>query len=335
MVTKSTAIIDPYFRKMEEIFSSKDLTRLYEIVKVVWGKNTPMSLEEYKDALLTAEVIICAEWRYGDTLKTAKNLRAIISVSGGFPRNLDYNYCFANNIRVLSVAPAFARQVAEMALGMTLAVSREISIGDRAMRNQNELWLHAGNLRTFLLYEKPVGFIGFGSIARELLRLLKPFKVSISVYDPWLSDGFLRSNNVKPVDLVTLLKSSKIIFVLAAPTSENRTLLSREHLEKIQRGAVLVLISRAHLVDFEALTDLVSQGRFKAAIDVFPSEPLEVDHPIRQAEYVVLSAHRAGSVKEGLWEIGKMIVTDLEMIVNDLPPQLLKNAEPEVIRRIF
>jgi phosphoglycerate dehydrogenase-like enzyme len=49
---------------------------------------------------------------------------------GGFPRKLDYNYCFKHNIRVLAVAPAFARQVAEMALGMTLAASR-----DRAIHN--------------------------------------------------------------------------------------------------------------------------------------------------------------------------------------------------------
>jgi len=54
--------------------------------------------------------------------------------------------------------------------------------------------------------------------------------------------------------------------------------------------------------------------QFKAAIDVFPTEPLHVDHPIRRAEGVVLSAHRAGSVREGLWHIGEMVVDDLEAI---------------------
>ena len=50
-----------------------------------------------------------------------------------------------------------------------------------------------------------------------------------------------------------------------------------------RRNAVLVLISRAHLVDFEALTELVLEGRFKAAIDVFPAEPLPPDHPRHDA----------------------------------------------------
>ena len=96
---------------------------------------------------------------------------------------------------------------------------------------------------------------------------------------------------------------------------------------------MLVLISRAHVVDFDALTDLVLEGRFKAAIDVFPVEPLPADHPIRQAPGAVLSAHRAGSVKQGLCEIGRMVVDDIEAIVQGLPPQRMQLAQPELIGR--
>jgi len=96
---------------------------------------------------------------------------------------------------------------------------------------------------------------------------------------------------------------------------------------------VLVLISRAHVVDFDALTELVLAGRFKAAIDVFPIEPFPADHPIRRAPGAVLSAHRAGSVKEGLWEIGRMVVDDLEVIARGLPPQRLQVAQPELVNR--
>jgi phosphoglycerate dehydrogenase-like enzyme len=124
-----------------------------------------------------------------------------------------------------------------------------------------------------------------------------------------------------------------VIFALAVPSTENQALLTRELLELIQPGAVLVLISRAHVVDFDALTELVLAGRFKAAIDVFPTEPLPLDHPIRQAPGAVLSAHRAGSVPEGLWEIGQMVVDDLEAIVRGLPPQRLQPAHPELIGR--
>ena len=105
-------------------------------------------------------------------------------------------------------------------------------------------------------------------------------------------------------------------------------------LDLIEPGAVLVLVSRAHVVDFDALTEFVLAGRFKAAIDVFPAEPLALDHPIRRAVGAVLSAHRAGSVAEGLQEIGQRVTDDLEAILRGLPPQRLQVAQPELIMRV-
>lgn len=333
MTTKPRVVVDPHFRTMQEIFAPADLARLHAIVEVIWGRDEPMPPDEARAAMQGAIAIVASGWRYGQLPDRAASLRAIIDVSGGFPTTLDYPRCFARGIRVLSAAPAFGPQVAEMALGMALAASREIVAGDRAMRMGTERWSHAGNASTFLLYGQPVGLIGYGSIARCLRPLLAPFGCPISVYDPWLGEGYLRSQGVEPVTLAHLLQTSQVIFVLASPSSENQALLSRDLLTHIQPGAVLVLISRAHVVDFDALTELVLAGRFKAAIDVFPLEPLPLDHPIRQVAGVVLSAHRAGSVREGLWELGRMVVDDLEAIAQGLPPQRLQPAQPELIGR--
>lgn len=333
MPDKPRVVVDPHFRRMGEIFATEDLDRLHSLVNVVWGQDEPMPLDAAREALATAQAVVCADWRYGDALGQAPRLRAILTVSGGFPRELDYAQCFARGIRVLSAAPAFGRPVAEMALGMALAASRDIVAGDRAMRAGVEQWQHAGNTGTFMLYGKRIGLIGYGSLARCLRPLLEPFGCRFAVYDPWLSAGYLRSQGVEPLDLESLLETCPVIFVLAIPSVENQALLSRELLERIQPGAVLVLISRAHVVDFDALTELVLAGRFKAAIDVFPLEPLPLDHPIRQAPGAVLSAHRAGPVKEGLWEIGQMVVDDLEAITRQLPPQRLQLAQPELVGR--
>jgi phosphoglycerate dehydrogenase-like enzyme len=333
MISKPRVVVDPHFRTMQEIFAPADLERLHAIVEVIWGRDEAMPLDQARAALADAIAVVSSGWRYGEVPDAAASLRAIIDVSGGFPQTLDYARCFARGIRVLSAAPAFGPQVAEMALAMALSASREIAAGDRAMRTGEERWLHAGNTSTFMLYGRPVGFIGYGSIARCLRPLLAPFGCPIVVYDPWLGAGYLRSQGVEPIALEQLLQTAQIIFVLASPSSENRALLSRELLEQIQPGAVLVLISRAHLVDFDALTEFVLAGRFKAAIDVFPIEPLPLDHLIRQASGAVLSAHRAGSVTEGLWELGRMVVDDLEAITRGLPPQRLQPAQPELIGR--
>jgi phosphoglycerate dehydrogenase-like enzyme len=330
---KPQLLLDPHFRRMAEIFAPADLERLHAIAQVVWGRDEPMPPEEARTALREATALVCADWRYGDALGEAANLRAILTVSGGWPQALPYDQCFARGIRVLSAAPAFGPQVAEMALGMALACCREIVAGDRAMREGAERWLHAGNQGAFLLYGKPVGLIGYGGIARCLRPLLAPFGCPVAVYDPWLGEGYLRSQGLEPLGLERLLEASRVIFVLATPSAENRALLGRDLLQRIQPDAVLVLISRAHVVDFDALTELLLAGRFRAAIDVFPTEPLPADHPIRRAPGAVLSAHRAGSVAEGLHEIGRMVVDDLEAIMRGLPPQRLQPAQPELVGR--
>jgi phosphoglycerate dehydrogenase-like enzyme len=326
-------IVDPFFRSMDDIFSADEARRLTDLVEVVWGRDDPMPLEEFEAALPDAFAVVSGGWRYG-ALDDASNLRAILIVSGGWPPELDYARCFERGIRVLSAAPAFAEAVAEMALALALASSRDIVAEDRLVRAAHERWLSsAGTLGTFLLAGKRVGFVGFGNIGRRLCALIEPFGCELCAYDPWLTDAYLREERVEPTSLRHLVETSRVIFVLATPTSENRALLSRELLELVQPDAVVVLVSRAYVVDFEALTELVLEGRFRAAIDVFPSEPLDPAHPIRTAPGVVLSPHRAGLVQEALWEIGRRVVDDLEAILRGLPPRRLQVGEPELASR--
>jgi phosphoglycerate dehydrogenase-like enzyme len=331
-----TVLVDPHFRKMDEIFRPEDLERLRALAHVVWARSEPMPREAARAALAEAVAVITGGWgRYGeDALELAPHLRAIMDVGGSFPGpELDYERCFTRGIRVLGSAWAFGPMVAEMALGMALDACREITAGDAAVRAGTEKWFRAGNVGTFSLYDQPVGFIGCGGLARCLRPLLQPFRCPIRAYDPWLTDTYIREEGFAPVGLDELLSQSRFIFVLAVPASENRALLDRRCLELLDPASVLILISRAHLVDFDALTDLLHAGRFRAAIDVFPQEPLPADHPIRRAPNTVLSAHRAGSVREGLWEIGRAVVDDLEALLRGLPPRRMQQALPELIRR--
>lgn len=330
-----TVILDPHRRTLDEIFDPVDLERLSATFDVFWGQDEPMPLDDFAQVKEGAFAIVTGRWRYGD-VKEMSTLRAILDVGGRHPspKALNYADCFARGIRVLSCAPAFGPMVAEMALGMVLAATREIVDGHVAFTQGTETYLHAGNANTFTLYDQPVGFIGYGGLARRLQPLLAPFRCRIQAYDPWLTTTYLSRQGVTPVNLETLLTTSRVIFVLAIPSTENKALLDRRALEMIRPGSVLAVISRAHLVDFDALTELVSAGRFKAALDVFPQEPLPQDHPIRHAPGVVLSAHRAGSVREDLRGIGRMVVDDLEALLVGLPPREMQEAQPEIIARL-
>ncbi len=335
MSDRTKVVLDPAFRKLDEIFDPHDLERLSTVADVIWGRDEPMPAEEFAGVKGEVFAIITGSWRHG-SIEEMPKLRAILEVGGRHPspKVLDYKACFARSIRVLSCAPAFGPMVAEAALGMALAASRDIVAGHEAFHTGEERYLHAGNIGTFTLFDETVGFIGYGGLAKNLRPLLDPFRVKILAYDPWLPDSYLSGQGVTPTNLETLLATAKVIFVLAIPSSENRAMLDRARLNLIQPDAVLVLISRSHVVDFDALTDLVYEKRFKAAIDVFPQEPLPRDHPIRQAPNVVLAAHRAGSVRKDLRLIGRMTVDDIEAMTLGLPPTAMQVAQPEIVFRL-
>ncbi len=269
-----------------------------------------------------------------ERLARAEKLRAIVNVEGNFLPNVDYGAALDRGVHVLNASPAFALGVAEMALGMALDLARGISAADRAMRAGREVYGLDGNDAAFLLTGQPVGIVGFGDLGRELHRLLAPFRCDVSVYDPWLPDLVIEQAGARPAPLDDVLAGSRVIFVFAAATSENEGFLGRAQLERIRSDAVLLLMSRAGVVDFDALTDLVARGRLRAGTDVFPEEPLAAGHPARALDGLLLSPHRAGGMREAFLQIGRLAVADLELIARGLPPVACRRAERETAGRL-
>lgn len=334
MPAKPTVLLAPHFRKLTEIFDQRDLDRLHGFSEVVWNSDEPLPDEAFEAYLPDIWAYVGAhQHRFDeDRLERAPKLRAIVEVAGGFGGEIDYRTCFARGIRVLSCAPAFGRQVAEMALAMILSGARGLVAEHEAFRRGDEGWQRDRTDWDFSLHGQAVGLIGFGSLARNLLPLLAPFECRIRAYDPWLPDSQILQAGCEPAGLDEVLTESRVVVVLAVPTPDNEGLLSREKLALLPRNALLAVISRSHLVDFDALTEALHRGDFQAAIDVFPQEPLPADHPIRTAPNVILSAHRAASIWKERRAIGRMVVDDLELMARGLPPSRLQAAQPELIR---
>ena len=179
-----------------------------------------------------------------------------------------------------------------------------------------------------------IGFIGFGDLGRALHRLLPGFRARIRVFDPWLPPGLLQELGVEPASLDEVLSQSNVIFVVASVTSDNGGFLGAGEFAKMRKGASFVLLSRAGVVDFEALMAAVRSGHIRAASDVFPEEPLGLDHPVRKLEGFVLSAHRAGALDAAFKQMGRMVLDDMALMSKGLPPVTCRRAERETVSRM-
>ncbi|MEZ0292256.1 MAG: hydroxyacid dehydrogenase [Solirubrobacteraceae bacterium] len=327
-------LVDPQPRTLDMICDPPTRARLEALGRLVVSDAEPMP-DAQVDAHLPEAVAILGQTDLpAERLARAERLRAVVNVEGNLLPNVDYAAARDRGIHVLVASPAFAPAVAEAALGMAIDLARGIGAADRAMRAGTESYGLDSNAGAFLLTGAPVGIVGFGDLGRALRRLLAPFGCPVRVHDPWLPELVIRAADAEPSGLDELLAASRVVFVLAAATSDNQGFLGERELRLIPPGGVLLLMSRAGVVDFDALVRVVAEGRIRAATDVFPEEPLAPDHPARGLDGMLLSPHRARGMPEAFLEIGRLAVADLELILRGLPPVACKRAEAETVGRM-
>ncbi|HTR13218.1 MAG TPA: hydroxyacid dehydrogenase [Roseiarcus sp.] len=333
-MAKPVIVIDPQPRALKEIFDEGLWERLKTAGELAVHEGAGrMPGEKFDKLLPEMELLIGQSDMHKSRLDRAPKLRAIINIETNFLQNVDYETCFQRGIHVLAPGGAFAKPVAEMALGMAIDLCRGITTADRAMRRGNEKWLLEGAEGCFSLYGARVGLVGFGDLARAFTPLLSPFGCTIIAYDPWVSAHFMSAHGVKAASLEEVLRNSQVIVIFAAVTSENQNFLAKREFDMIAPGSAVLLMSRAGVVDFPELLRQVESGRFRAATDVFPEEPAPLSAPARKVEGLLLSPHRAGAMADSLLEIGRQTVADAELILRGLPPLSCRRAQRETVMR--
>jgi phosphoglycerate dehydrogenase-like enzyme len=332
-MSKARILVDPFPRTLAHICRPETLTRLHALGDLTVHEDGPMP-DAMVDKHLPETTLLVGQTRMDtERLKRARKLRAIINVETNFTDAIDYEYCFANGIHVLTPGSAFADVVAESALGMAIDLVRGITRADRDMRVGREAYGLEGNAGCYSLMRARVGLIGFGDLARSLHRLIQPFNCPMKVFDPWVPDYLVRKYGATPAGLDDVLSSSQVIFVFAGVTSENQGFLGRKELSLIQRDSAFLLMSRAAVVDFPVFLEFVREGLFRAATDVFPEEPVAKDDPVRRIDNLLLSAHRTGGMQTALFDIGDQMVADAELILRGLPPVVCRRAQRETVSR--
>jgi D-3-phosphoglycerate dehydrogenase / 2-oxoglutarate reductase len=206
--------------------------------------------------------------------------------------------------------------VAELALGLVLSGLRRTSAHHMAMRAGGEKWVESFPVDIDPLERqltgRAVGIVGFGRIGQRLAELLRPFHVTLRVYDPFLPADVPSRMGALRVGMDELAGESEVVVLCAANSENARHVVDGRLVGMLRPDCVLVNVGRSMLVDMEALRKRLEKGELIAMLDVFDTEPLERDSPLRTLPNAFLSPHRAGGIMESVDRALTMLTDDFE-----------------------
>ena len=327
---KLIVISDPFPRTLDLIFTKKKLKELktkYTLI-VAPSKNKK---KFYESNIHKASFIMGQPDLDKKLLSKAIKLKAIINVESNFMNNVDYQYCHKRGIHVIATSPVFSKPVAEIALGMTLSLLRNIHEAHFDFLKGKEKYGLESNLKASMLSGKKIGLLGFGDLAKSLYPLLLPFTKDISVYDPWLPKNVIKKYGFQPINLKDMFSKCEVIYVLAAVTTENKNLIDKKLLNRMKPNTLFILMSRAAVVNFKDLVTRLKKGDIYVATDVFPEEPVRKNDPIRKVKNILFSAHRAGALKEAFFDMGNIVLKDMDLILKNQKPKYCKKAQLKTV----
>jgi D-3-phosphoglycerate dehydrogenase len=253
-------------------------------------------------ALADADALIVRSAVQADAalLQHAPRLR-LIGRAGVGVDNIDTAEATRRGIVVMNTPGANAVAVAELTLGLMIAMARSIP---RANAGLHEGKWDKKTLQGTELRGKTLGIVGLGRIGLEVARRAKAFGMHLIGYDPFVAPVIARENSVTLVSIDELFSEADYLSLHVGLTPQTEGLINRHSLAIMKPGVRLVNCARGELIVDEALVDALQSGHVAgAALDVFRQEPLKAS-PYFDIPTVFLSPHIAGSTDEAQEAIG-------------------------------
>ncbi|WP_455381933.1 NAD(P)-dependent oxidoreductase [Salinispira pacifica] len=165
-------------------------------------------------------------------------------------------------------------------------------------------------------------------IGREIALRARAFGMQILAYDPYVRPELLAELDARSGSLEEVASQSDFLAMAAKVTPETIGLFSERHFTLMKPSAYFINTARAALVDYGALYRALSRNRIAgAAIDVYTSEPIPPDEPLRKLSNVLLSPHLAGASRDIPRNHSRIIVEQLSHLLDGVKPQFMKNPD--------
>ena len=279
----------------------------FEILENVSKNNLIKELPKYDGLTLRVAKLD------SEILNYCKKLKVISRHGVGYD-NVDINFLKKNNITLLITATANAVAVSEHAMYMMLALSKGITLYDRAVRS-GDFKKNVSKIETYELFKKEILIAGFGRIGKNLIKKCLGFDMKVSVYDPFVNKEIIDSfGGTKVEDLNAAVKTVDFVSIHMPLNKETKNLIDINILKKMRKNAIIVNTSRGGVINEidldKALNDNIIFG---AGLDVFEKEPPDPSNPLLKNNRVLLSPHSSTFTKECKTRMG---IETVQNIIN-------------------
>jgi D-3-phosphoglycerate dehydrogenase / 2-oxoglutarate reductase len=246
-----------------------------------------------------ADGLLVGTARIGPALLDAAPRLRIVARYGIGLDNVDVEEATRRGV-VVTNAPGFCREeVAEHVLALLLCLARGVHLYDRAVRAGD--WTRAGARPVRRVAGQTLGVVGFGAIGRTVAERAGGIGMRVIVHDPVVD---VRAAGEEPVGLEELARRADVVTLHTPLTDETRGLVNERFLAAMKPTAFLINTARGALVDQDALTHALAEGRIAGAgLDTFVPEPLPAGHPLLESERALLTPHVAFYSEESVHDV--------------------------------
>lgn len=340
-MTTSAILVHPNFDAVWP-FTADHARRIWnaqgevEFVRVAPGENSPvgqlLSNPGHIKRLVTFDVPLTSA-----CIESLPQLREVVVQRGGYGSLKEGDALFdelqAKGIRLIRKTSEgfWGQSVSEFGLALTLAALRRIPQTHRSIIESHQAWTYSPpggvgtpgarggqfgddpNFTSGTLAGKRVRIVGAGNIASRYASFAHFMGADVAAWDPFASEpSFHRAGSRREYFLDRLVQDAEIFAPMVPLTNKTVGLVTEQHIQALPKGALVVLVTRAGIVDMPALRRRVLADELALAADVFDVEPLPLDDPLLGRHNVIHTPHNAGRTRQANERLAEMLLEQFE-----------------------
>ena len=261
----------------------------------------------------------------GETIRAARRLKVIGRFGVGID-NIDVEAATERGIPVVYTPGANAQAVAEHALSLTFCLVKRLQFWNRELLagHWNARWTdHSDDVMG-----KTLGVVGLGNVGRHLARLAAGVGFRVIGCDPMLTVRAAKQFGVELLSLEETFRQTDVLSLHVPLTPETTRLVNAERLELMKPGSYLINTARGGLLDLDAVYEALATRRLAGVgLDVYPTEPPDLSHPLFHHPGFIGSPHCASHTQTTLDRMGQIVAEEVAKVLRNQRPLFLANPE--------